>query len=132
MLVGRVQTPYVSIDKTNAIFTGYDRTPRQQFSLISHKDEFKDERKVFTEEQVKKETSRCLGCGAAYVDPSMCIGCGLCTTKCKFDAIHLEKTANAQGVKYEKLPPKMVKHMVSRGMKIVFTPQKKRKYREIK
>ena len=132
LLVGRVQTPYVSIDKTNAIFTGYDRTPRQQFSLISHKDEFKDGRKVFTEEQVKKETSRCLGCGAAYVDPSMCIGCGLCMTKCKFDAIHLERTANEHGVTYEKLPPKMVKHMVSRGLKIVFTPQKKRKYRVIK
>jgi ferredoxin len=132
LLVGRVQTPYVSIDKNNAIFTGYDRTSRQQFSLISHKDEFKDGRKVFTEEQVKKETGRCLGCGAAYVDPSMCIGCGQCTIKCKFDAIHLERTSNEHGIMYEKLPLKLVKHLASRGVKIIFTPQKKRKYRVIK
>ena len=46
--------------------------------------------KVFlTEEQVKKETARCLGCGASVVDENRCIGCGVCTTKCEFDAIHL-------------------------------------------
>ena len=42
-----------------------------------------------TEEQVKKETARCLGCGASVVDENKCIGCGICTTKCEFDAIHL-------------------------------------------
>ena len=30
------------------------------------------------------------GCGATKVDSYLCIGCGLCTTKCKFDAIHQE------------------------------------------
>ena len=35
--------------------------------------------------------ARCLGCGATVVDPNKCIGCGLCTTKCEFDAIHLER-----------------------------------------
>ncbi len=44
-----------------------------------------------TEEQVKAETSRCLGCGASVVDENRCIGCGLCTTRCKFDAIHLSR-----------------------------------------
>ena len=44
-----------------------------------------------TEEQVKIETSRCLGCGATVVDPNKCIGCGVCTTKCEFDAITLHR-----------------------------------------
>mgnify|MGYP000528546578 FL=1 len=46
---------------------------------------------TFTEEQVKAETARCLGCGASVVDPNKCIGCGICTTKCEFDAIHLNR-----------------------------------------
>ena len=56
---------------------------------IDYKNSFKDAHKTLTEEQVKIETSRCLSCGAAVVDPHKCIGCGICTTKCKFDAIHL-------------------------------------------
>ena len=44
---------------------------------------------MLTEEQVKIETARCLGCGATIVDENRCIGCGVCTTKCEFDAIHL-------------------------------------------
>jgi ferredoxin len=50
---------------------------------------YKDLHLTLTEEQVKTETARCLSCGASYVDPNLCIGCGLCTTKCRFDAIHL-------------------------------------------
>ena len=56
---------------------------------IDHKKSFRDSKLVFTEEQVKKETARCLGCGASVVDENKCIGCGVCTTKCEFDAIHL-------------------------------------------
>ena len=52
---------------------------------------FKNDRITFTEEQVKAEASRCLGCGATIVDQNKCIGCGLCTTKCEFDAIHLSR-----------------------------------------
>ena len=52
---------------------------------------FKNDRITFTEEQVKAEASRCLGCGATIVDQNKCIGCGLCTTKCEFDAIHLTR-----------------------------------------
>ncbi|MDO4812358.1 MAG: FAD-dependent oxidoreductase [Eubacteriales bacterium] len=50
-----------------------------------------DERKTFTEEQIKAEASRCLSCGRSVVDPNKCIGCGICTTKCEFDAIHLSR-----------------------------------------
>lgn len=52
---------------------------------------FQNDRVTFTEEQVKVEASRCLGCGATIVDQNKCIGCGLCTTKCEFDAIHLRR-----------------------------------------
>ena len=58
-------------------------------SSIDHKRSFRDAHLVMTEEQVKKETARCLSCGASVVDTNKCIGCGLCTTKCEFDAIHL-------------------------------------------
>ncbi len=52
---------------------------------------FSNSRLSFTEEQVKKEAARCLGCGATVVDEHKCIGCGLCTTRCEFDAIHLSR-----------------------------------------
>ncbi len=73
---------------------------------------------TFTEEQMKKETERCLGCGAAIVDEYMCVGCGQCTTKCKFDAIHLERVYNGEGVSFEKIKPVVVKTMLKREGKI--------------
>ncbi len=54
----------------------------------------KDEHGVFTEEQVKIETSRCLKCGVAYVDENLCIGCGVCSSRCQMDAIYLKKKYN--------------------------------------
>ncbi len=51
----------------------------------------RDPRCTFTEEQVKKEASHCLGCGVSAVDTNRCIGCGVCTTRCEFDAIHLRR-----------------------------------------
>ena len=50
-----------------------------------------DERKTFTEDQIKSEASRCLSCGLSVVDPNKCLGCGMCTVQCKFDAIHLRR-----------------------------------------
>ena len=52
---------------------------------------FRDAHLTLTEEQVKAETARCLGCGATIVDQNKCIGCGVCTTKCAFDAIQLHR-----------------------------------------
>ena len=66
--------------------------PRKGYAAKAHTR--RDERITFTEEQLKKETARCLGCGATIVDQNRCIGCGLCTTRCKFDAIHLVKKFN--------------------------------------
>ena len=60
----------------------------------------KDDRKTFTEEQVKAETARCLGCGASFVDPNKCLGCGVCTQRCMFDAIHLRKRTDVESIDY--------------------------------
>ena len=72
----------------------YDNSSRQipgKRTDIDHKKSFRDAKLTFTEEQVKKETARCLGCGASVVDPNKCIGCGVCTVQCKFDAIKLHR-----------------------------------------
>lgn len=50
-----------------------------------------DNRVPLTSEQVRLEASRCLSCGRTVVDQNKCIGCGICTTRCRFDAIHLER-----------------------------------------
>ena len=65
---------------------------------------FADARATFTEEQLKKETERCLGCGAAVVDEFLCVGCGQCTTKCKFDAISLVRRYDGEGVSLLDMP----------------------------
>ena len=81
---------------------------------------------TFTEEQVRAETARCLGCGASIVDPNKCIGCGLCTTKCAFDAIHLtrERPECSNMVKYEKKVPSLAKYALKREIKIRFGKKK--------
>ncbi|MBE7003858.1 MAG: pyridine nucleotide-disulfide oxidoreductase, partial [Ruminococcaceae bacterium] len=61
-----------------------------------------DERKIFTEEQIKSEASRCLSCGRSVVDTNKCLGCGMCTVQCKFDAIHLTRS---MGDAYSKMVP---------------------------
>ncbi|MBQ3663274.1 MAG: FAD-dependent oxidoreductase [Clostridia bacterium] len=61
-----------------------------------------DENLIMTEEQIKKEASRCLECGRSVVDPNKCIGCGMCTVQCKFDAIHLTR---AMGDRYSRMIP---------------------------
>ena len=48
---------------------------------------FKNPVGVLTEEQIKKEASKCLGCGATIVDQNKCIGCGICTTKCNIHTV---------------------------------------------
>ena len=94
LTIGRDRRQFIELDKKNALIAvdSYDNTPRQQIGYNEAlRKTFRDERVAFTEEQVKKETARCLGCGASIVDPNKCIGCGLCTTKCAFDAIHLHR-----------------------------------------
>lgn len=92
LTVGRNRRDFIMLDKNDILVDSYDNSSRQIPNInkkIDAKSSFKDAHLPLTEEQVKKETARCLGCGASVVDENKCIGCGICTTKCEFDAIHL-------------------------------------------
>ena len=92
LTIGRNQLVYNELNKDDIKVENYDNTGRQAPGRKSDaKVDFRDPVLTFTEEQVKKETARCLSCGASIVDLNRCIGCGICTTKCEFDAIHLER-----------------------------------------
>lgn len=107
--IARDQNDYFEIDKENVEFGCYDNAGRQ---LPGHDKSkrlsFEDDREVFTEEQVKAETARCLRCGASHVDENMCIGCGVCTTRCEFDAIHLRRVFDCHPVVRENLVPSVL------------------------
>lgn len=122
LVYGRDRHLYKELDKGATIIDEYDNTPRQTpGKLKSEKksvESFRDLRGIFTEEQMKKETERCLGCGATIVDTYMCVGCGQCTTKCKFDAIQLERVYDGEGVQFLDMKPVVVKQMVNRQGKI--------------
>src|SRR5699024_10399330 len=93
LTLGRDLRQFVELDKDDVVIEEFDNAKRQipgRKAGIA-KDSFRDLRSVFTEEQVKAEAARCLGCGATVVDENKCIGCGLCTTKCECDAIHLSR-----------------------------------------
>lgn len=103
--LGRDNRDYKPLDvSTVAVSIGsFDTAPRQKAPEAPSAEAlktFKDLRGTLTEEQIKKEAARCLGCGCAVIDEDLCIGCGVCTTKCKFDAIHLEKTMDNVGSTY--------------------------------
>lgn len=92
MTIGRNRRQFIELDKNNIHIESYDNSSRQIPGInpeVDHKKSFRDASLPLTEEQVKIETARCLGCGASVVDENKCIGCGVCTTKCEFDAIHL-------------------------------------------
>ncbi len=121
LVYGRDRREYHAFDKNNVAVgvQDFDTTPRQKPGHSPEKKgSFRDDRMTFTEEQLKKETERCLGCGAVEINSYMCIGCGMCTTKCKFDAIHLERTYNTVPDTYEKLPVKMAANAIVRTGKI--------------
>lgn len=94
LTIGRNRRDFISLDKDDIKVETYDNSSRQVPAMnknINAKTSFSDAHLPLTEEQVKIETSRCLGCGASVVDENKCIGCGICTTKCEFDAIHLHR-----------------------------------------
>ena len=103
--LGRDHRDYKPLDaKTVAVSIGsFDTAPRQKAACGSAEEArrtFKDLRGDLTEEQIKKEVKRCLGCGCAVIDEDLCIGCGICTPKCNFDAIRLEKTLDNRNKPY--------------------------------
>lgn len=91
MTIGRNRRDFIELDKSDIVIPSYDNSSRQEAGTEKQTDLFRDHHKTLTEEQVRKETARCLSCGASVVDPNKCIGCGICTTKCGFDAIHLHR-----------------------------------------
>ena len=94
LMIGRNRNDFIELDKNDIKVENYDNSSRQipgTNQSIDAKKSFRDAKRTFTEEQVKAETARCLGCGASVVDPNKCIGCGICTTKCEFDAIKLNR-----------------------------------------
>jgi len=91
---GRNLREFYELNKDDVVLgaDSFDRPARQPILHDETKARsFEHDRLTFTEEQIKAETSRCLGCGVSVVDPNRCIGCGLCTTRCMFDAIHLQR-----------------------------------------
>ena len=121
--LGRDRRVFTSLDKSRAAVAlgGYDATPRQKAANAGAekaKKTMKDLRGTFTEEQMKAETERCLGCGAVVLDEYRCVGCGICTTKCKFDAIKLVWVDEFVSPRVEKLAPHIIAGMAKRGGKI--------------
>ena len=94
LTIGRNRRDFIELNKEDIMVENYDNSSRQipgKDKAINHKKSFRDASTGFTEEQVKAEVARCLGCGASVVDTNKCIGCGVCTTKCEFDAIRLHR-----------------------------------------
>ena len=91
MTIGRNRRDFIELNKSDIRVESYDNSSRQDPGVTPKQDPFREYHNTLTEEQVRKETARCLGCGASVVDPNKCIGCGVCTTKCGFDAIHLHR-----------------------------------------
>lgn len=120
---------FIELDKNNLDIEEYDNAKRQRPGRKSGDaaSTYRDLREIFTEEQLKTETSRCLGCGATVVDPNKCIGCGLCTTKCEFDAIHLSRDLPdaSRMTKSEDKLKKILPYMIKREIKIKFNKDKK-------
>ena len=122
LTMGRDRRHYVALDKKNVMLPleSFDNAARQVPGYNAAKAKsFGDTHMTFTEEQVKKETARCLGCGATKVDEYLCIGCGLCTTKCKFDAIHLVKARDWEAGKFESMPIKVAEQALKKTGRIL-------------
>lgn len=125
LTIGRNPRSYRELNKDDVDFGSYDTASRGDAVHDYEREKaepFREYVKTFTEEQVRAETARCLGCGASVVDENKCIGCGLCTTKCAFDAIHLhrEHPECSTMVKYEKKIPSLAKYALKREIKIRF------------
>lgn len=82
---------YHPLEKDNVKLEGFDRMPRQRAVKPEKQstDMLKDNRVNLTEDQVRKEAARCMGCGITVVDPEKCVGCGVCALRCEFDGIRL-------------------------------------------
>ena len=119
-----VEPALFSFNSKEELVLGTDCFDKPQRQTVQHDKKkaltMHDDRLVFTEEMVKKEASRCLGCGVSVVDQNKCIGCGLCTTKCEFDAIHLSRDfpENSTLVNIDKMYMPVAEYVVKRAARI--------------
>ncbi len=130
LTIGRNRRQFIELDKNNLDISEYDNGSRQVPGMdktMDAKHSFRDAHLTFTEEQVKAETARCLGCGASVVDENKCIGCGICTTKCEFDAIHLyrENPDCSKMVRSEDKMKAILPYAAKRAIKIKFGKKEK-------
>lgn len=129
LTIGRNRRDFIELDKEDIFIASYDNTDRQRPEKAEEAQarSFRDLSHTLTEEQVKAETSRCLGCGASVVDPNKCIGCGICTTKCVFDAItlHREHPGCSTMIKSEDKLKYVLPNMIKQSLKVKFAPKKK-------
>ena len=123
LTLARNPRDFYELDKDNVVLdiNCFDAPVRQEVKHDPRKAKtMKNDRVTFTEEQVKAEASRCLGCGVTIVDQNKCIGCGLCTTRCEFDAIHLHRDhpdASKMVRTDDKIPP-LAAYAAKRAVKI--------------
>ena len=121
MTIGRNRRDFIELNKDDISVESYDNSSRQEPETVKGGDAFSEYHGTLTEEQVRKETARCLSCGASVVDENRCIGCGLCTTKCAFDAIHLyrEHPECSTMVKAEDKVGALLPYVIKRGAKML-------------
>lgn len=131
LTLARNRREFIALDRDNVVVTGYDTASRQVppcEGAVDVASGLRDAHLPFTEEQVKIETARCLGCGVSVVDPNRCIGCGICTTKCAFDAIHLrrDRPECSTMVRSEDKLRAILPYAAKRAIKIAFNGKGKR------
>ena len=128
MTIGKNRRQFIELNKDDIHVESYDTAGRQEEGKLEGVDPkgFRESKATLTEEQVRIETARCLGCGATVVDQNRCIGCGICTTKCKFDAItlHRDHPEASKMTIAEKKFGALLPYMAKRAAKIIFTKPK--------
>ncbi len=126
MIIGRDKREFIELNKEDILVEGYDNTPRQVPGSKTTDSKFAETKLCFTEEQIKKETARCLSCGQSIVDENKCIGCGVCTTKCAFDAIklHREHPKASRMTKSEDKLKAILPNILKREVKILLNPNR--------
>ena len=122
MTIGRNRRDFIELDKDDIMVESYDNGSRQVESVEAKDNPFSEYMVTLSEEQVRKETARCLSCGASVVDENRCIGCGICTTKCAFDAIqlHRDHPEASHMVTSEDKFSAILPYMLKRTGKIIF------------
>ena len=73
LTLGRNRREFIELDKNNIDVETFDNAKRQIPGTKAGvaKETFRDLRCTLTEEQIKTEAKRCLGCGASVVDENV-------------------------------------------------------------